>query len=402
MIPHRFDRSIGLLWIFLTLLKAVWVIDALVVVRRQHFFSSSVTTTSRIRTERYPNNNNNNYNYKNHNVVVVSLKYNEDNDDDVDCEKRRDILTNACNIVVAAEIMTTEVASAAEPVQIKDTDGIKALLQRKMRPKPPKVLRPKISQDFAVLLMRSSYNALDEMDCISMNQFQRDFFLIRASEYETYTRNVGDGMVQQGDLTDPYYFDFISFAQYKTINREIINDPLFVFEEQQIPPEGSSQERTDARGNARFVPVVVKRDPTLTNAMLIPTHSSKVGSTILDKLEETFRETELKIPNVVYRRNSSTLLSSGIRQIVSLFLINGYAFNGEVVENDAVSKKYVITLNAPVTLWGGKVLQLEGEPLDNDFLLKTITEYIRRSGYSKIKSSTKFNGSMQEITITVS
>jgi len=384
----------------------VWVIDALVVVRRQHSFVVIATTISRIRTARYPtspttnNSNNNKYNNKNHNVVVASLKYNDNNDDDVECEKRRDIITNAFNIVVAAEIMTTEVASAAEPVQTKDTDGIKALLQRKMRPKPPKVLRPKISQDFAILLMRSSYNALDEMDCISMNQFQRDFFLIRASEYETYTRNVGDGMVQQGDLTDPYYFDFISFAQYKTINREIINDPLFVFEEQQIPPEGSSQERTDAKGNARFVPVVVKRDPTLTNDMLIPIHSSKVGSTILDKFEENLKETELKIPNVVYRPNSSTLFL-GIRQIVKLFLINGYAFNGEVVENDGVTKKYVITLNAPVTLWGGKALQLEGEPLDNDFLLKTITEYIRRSGYSKIKSSTKFNGSTQEITLPV-
>lgn len=284
MIPHRFDRSMGFFLIFFTLLKVVWVIDALVVVRRQHSFVVIATTISRIRTARYPtspttnNSNNNKYNNKNHNVVVASLKYNDNNDDDVECEKRRDIITNAFNIVVAAEIMTTEVASAAEPVQTKDTDGIKALLQRKMRPKPPKVLRPKISQDFAILLMRSSYNALDEMDCISMNQFQRDFFLIRASEYETYTRNVGDGMVQQGDLTDPYYFDFISFAQYKTINREIINDPLFVFEEQQIPPEGSSQERTDAKGNARFVPVVVKRDPTLTNDMLIPVSNYMIYS----------------------------------------------------------------------------------------------------------------------------
>lgn len=284
MIPHQFDRSIGFFLIFFTLLKVVWVIDALVVVRRQHSFVVIATTISRIRTARYPtspttnNSNNNKYNNKNHNVVVASLKYNDNNDDDVECEKRRDIITNAFNIVVAAEIMATEVASAAEPVQTKDTDGIKALLQRKMRPKPPKVLRPKISQDFAILLMRSSYNALDEMDCISMNQFQRDFFLIRASEYETYTRNVGDGMVQQGDLTDPYYFDFISFAQYKTINREIINDPLFVFEEQQIPPEGSSQERTDAKGNARFVPVVVKRDPTLTNDMLIPVSNYMIYS----------------------------------------------------------------------------------------------------------------------------
>ena len=127
--------------------------------------------------------------------------------------------------------------------------------------------------------MRSSYNALDDIDVVGMDQFQRDFFLIRASEYETYKSNLGPGMVQQGDLTDPYYFDFISFVQYKTINREIKNNPLFVFEEQQIVPpdnKGSSsslsqeEERNDTAAPAVFVPVVVKRDPNLTNKMLIP------------------------------------------------------------------------------------------------------------------------------------
>ena len=146
--------------------------------------------------------------------------------------------------------------------------------------------------------------------------------------------------------------------------------------------------------------------------MNIQTHSKKVGSTILDKLEETFGDTDSKIPNVGIRPDSSTLLL-GIQQIVTLFLINGYAFKGEVVveSNDGDKKsstgrkslfaKYVITLNAPVTLWGGKALQLEGDPLDNDFILKTITEYIRRSGYNNIKSSIKFDGSTEEVTITV-
>jgi hypothetical protein len=182
--------------------------------------------------------------------------------------------------------------SAAEPVTSKDTDSLLAITKRKLRPKPPKLLRRKLSQDFAVLLMRSSYNALDELDCVAMDQFQRDFFLIRSSEYQDYTKNLGDGLVQQGDLTDPYYFDFISFAQYRTINRELMQDPPFVFQEMQ-----PAKEQTE-NGTTNFIPVVVRRDPSLTNAMLIPTHTAKVGSAILDRLEEIFGNTDSRIPKL--------------------------------------------------------------------------------------------------------
>ncbi|MGK3755249.1 MAG: hypothetical protein ACI8RD_007558 [Bacillariaceae sp.] len=275
MVLHRFIRSRLMILIFIIYyfsfcsMKIIWMSNALIVVapthRQQQHSSSSTsfaTTTTKHRAISLKKNDNDEYDDNNNN----------NNNNNVNCLKRRNIITNTCSLAAMTVAMTTNVGSslAAEPVQAKDTDSVKAILQRKLRSKPPKVLRRKLSQDFAVLLMRSSYNALDEMDCIAMDQFQRDFFLIRVSEYQTYTRNLGDGMVQQGDLTDPYYFDFISYAQYKTINREITNDPLFVFEEQQVPPEGSSEESTDSRGNARFIPVVVKRDPNLTNAMLIP------------------------------------------------------------------------------------------------------------------------------------
>lgn len=317
---------------------------------------------------------------------------------------RRDILASTCGFVATATALgIPDAASAAEPVKAKDTDSVLAIAKRKLRSKPPKVLRRKLSLDFAVLLMRSSYNALDEMDCVAMDQFQRDFFLIRVSEYETYTQNLGAGMVTQGDLTDPYYFDFISFAQYKTINREVTQDPPYVFEEQQVPPEGSSEPRMTPNGNARFVPVIVQRDPKLTNKMLIPTHQAKVGATILNKLEENFRDTDSKIPDVGYQPDSVKLLS-GIRQIVILFLISGYAFRADVTSVTGTSgalATYVVTLSAPATLWSGKVLQAEGDPLDNDFLLKTLTEYIRRSGYENTKSSIKYDGATEELAITV-
>ena len=64
-----------------------------------------------------------------------------------------------------------------------------------------------------------------------MDQFQRDFFLVCQAEYMAYADSLGPGAMVQGDLADPNYFDFISFAQYTTICREI-GDPNSVFEEQ--------------------------------------------------------------------------------------------------------------------------------------------------------------------------
>ena len=61
-----------------------------------------------------------------------------------------------------------DAAIAAAPITAQEADSFLAKSQRLVRPKPPKALRPKLDQDFAVLLMRSSYNALDELDCVAM------------------------------------------------------------------------------------------------------------------------------------------------------------------------------------------------------------------------------------------
>ena len=84
--------------------------------------------------------------------------------------------------------------------------------------------------------MRSSDNALDAMDCVTMDRFRRDFFLVRLADYESYKQNLGDGMVQLGDLKGPNYVDVIFFAQYKTINQEVNQDPPFISEEERLLP----------------------------------------------------------------------------------------------------------------------------------------------------------------------
>ena len=77
-------------------------------------------------------------------------------------------------------------------------------------------------------MYRSSYNTADELDFVAMDEFQKDFFLFRQSEWEDYKRY--HETVMQGDLEDPLYFDFISFCQYVTISNKM-KQGLFQFVE---------------------------------------------------------------------------------------------------------------------------------------------------------------------------
>jgi hypothetical protein len=71
-------------------------------------------------------------------------------------------------LLPASNILTPYAAFAAAPITTKETDSLGVMARRALRPKPPKILRRKLSMDFAVLLMRSSYSALDRLDCVAM------------------------------------------------------------------------------------------------------------------------------------------------------------------------------------------------------------------------------------------
>ncbi|CAB9511485.1 expressed unknown protein [Seminavis robusta] len=298
-------------------------------------------------------------------------------------------------------------ANAAAPVTIEEADSFGAKAQRLLRPKPPKALRPKLNKDFAVLLMRSSYMALDQLDCVAMDQFQRDFFLIRQAEYQFYVNELGPGIVQQGDLTDPYYFDFISFAQYATISREILQNPAVVFNEQKPieVPEDEPQ---------RFETVVIKRDPALTNDKLASTHSQLVALAILNKLDETFGTTDARIPKVdPQSRPSADAVLASVSQLVKLFLINGYAWDGKAsisknsaaVDGDASGTQISINLTAPANIWSGQALQLRnklGGGVSNSFILTCANELVRRMGYEIAATSVSYTGTNEICTFTLS
>jgi hypothetical protein len=101
-----------------------------------------------------------------------------DSDQGESCSSRRELLSRVGSLSIISIIAQGDPAYAAAPITVAETGNLGALTQRALRSKPPRVLRKKLNIDFAVLLMQSSYNALDQLDCVAMDQFQRDFFLL--------------------------------------------------------------------------------------------------------------------------------------------------------------------------------------------------------------------------------
>jgi hypothetical protein len=303
---------------------------------------------------------------------------------------------------------------AAAPLTAEIADDPIARFERTfLRPRPAKVLRPRMNLDFAISLMRSSYNALDGIDIVPMDRFQRDFFLLRQAEYQSYADALGAGMTMQGDLADPNYFDYISFAQYATINREL-NDPMTVFEERQPIEDGGG----DDDEPQRFDTVVVRRDASLTKSDLCQKHSQLVGSAILDRLITTFGNTASALPVIEpgSRPSSSHVLSS-IRQMVKLFVISGYAWDGDAsmiidgrtttgindddVVADASGTVFAMTFKSPATLWSGQCLKAKNAILMNDFALKTAREMMHRAGYDTTDASVRYENYNEISTFAV-
>ena len=134
----------------------------------------------------------------------------------------------------------------------------KNFIDSKRRPQPVKVPRTEVYRPFAVLLMRSCYDAVDALNYVPMDKFQKDFFLLRQTEWEKYLE---ENDCKQGDLSNPMYFDFISAAQFATISQQM-GEAQSVFEE-----------RTGAEGTVS----VVARDKELQDNELLPSAFFKVA-----------------------------------------------------------------------------------------------------------------------------
>ena len=87
---------------------------------------------------------------------------------------------------------------------------------------PPVFLRKTLEIALAVALLRSSYDAIDELNICAMDEFQIKSWKTRQLSYEAYKSLIYPLAMEQGDLKNPLYFDHISFSQYSTL-KAILN-----------------------------------------------------------------------------------------------------------------------------------------------------------------------------------
>eukprot|EP00960_Hanusia_phi_P037126 752751-Hanusia_phi.AAC.2 len=204
-----------------------------------------------------------------------------------------------------------------------------------LRPKPIRIPRTFMFLQFAVLLMRSCYNTVDDLDFYPMNQFQKDFFLLRQDEWEKYIK---ENDVQQGDLTNALYFDFISAAQFASITQSI---------------QGAKQifEETSGVENEKHV---IQRDPKLKDDnLLAPRFFLRSGDKMYDGLLTNFTDDSNYVkPPLPARKKLGTVLyplplslpplPALLTFRVQIFQNNGYAMKIDVEDAGAADTQAYI------------------------------------------------------------
>jgi hypothetical protein len=244
-----------------------------------------------------------------------------------------------------------------------------------MLTKENRLPRTEVYKPFAVLLMRSCYDAVDALNFVPMDKFQKDFFLLRQNEWEKY---LAENDCKQGDLSNPQYFDFISAAQFATISQQMV-DAQKIFEE-----------RTGAEGTM----TVVSRDADLQDNEQLPSAFFKVaGDKMYDGLMANFTGelffTQPPIP--VAPDASDDQVVAALTQLYKKMVELGYALEVKVSADDVVppqallqeaamvktfasafaasgavpasagslsqakGRRVCFTLKAPATLWGRQV-----------------------------------------------
>ena len=264
-------------------------------------------------------------------------------------------------------IYITQRASVLQAVRERLVlDGLAQYLDQSTRPKHIDIPRKSMELPFAILLMRSSYNAVDELDFVPMTEFQKTFFLFRQSEWELYKQFHPN--VIQGILSDPYYFDFISFAQYA-----VISDKIKLARSDFI-------ETVNAQGDT----IVVNRDTRLVpNEKLTQLHGKIVGNKIIEYLYSTYppsalpdNSTKLIGNDGILGYKNAIIFTKYLQLILDLFSINNYALDMKVsmVADDSTDRKneFVVKIKSvlPVTLWSSKALANRRDSPSNNFEIK--------------------------------
>lgn len=203
-------------------------------------------------------------------------------------------------------------------------------------PPPVKLLsRPALELPFAVVLMRSGYNAVDALDIVAMDEYQKEFFDIRIHSWEKYLHD-NPGM-KQGQLSNAKYFDFISYVQMNT-TLKFVREPQAVFSEKYPDP--------DADGT--FQSRVVRRD-----LVALPNSDAILEAFRIDVGRRIATSLEISIPDIGRMRTDYEVLLAVLSNVHGRMERDGFCLRTvfDVMED---TNECAVEMVAPATLWGAR------------------------------------------------
>ena len=244
-----------------------------------------------------------------------------------------------------------------------------------LSPQPIKFPRKVLNLKFAVLLMRSSYDTVDELDFVPMDEYQISFWKRRGAEQESYLGQYSPLKPKIGELSDPLYFDFINYSQMvTTANKMQPKEARQVFLERCPEPEDC----LDTSGKK-----LVRRDPSMTDALLPSIFETRVGDKVYDGLLNGFRgETFTGTPSPLPPNSSIYKVVDGVRSLLDVMLNAGYALKSTVSRSETDDgQSFEVSITGPATLWGITALQYQRSPVSNAYDALAIGAFLRASGF---------------------
>ncbi|GLC41889.1 hypothetical protein PLESTB_001043800 [Pleodorina starrii] len=263
--------------------------------------------------------------------------------------------------MLAAPFLRTPTASAAD---------LQDYLSRVFPQAPEPILFPRknLAQPFAVLLMRSAYETVDDLDFIPMNDFQKAFWKLRASEQEAYNLQYSPLKPRIGDVTDSLYFDFISYSQFSTISSQM--------------PQGQ-QVFKEYCEDCPDLYRIVRRDAALAdNALLPAAFFTRTGDKIYAGLRNGFRDFQFGGPPPLPAGASLAALTTAVQNLLDVMVNNGYALKAEVYDVDDAEQSFKVKITGPANLWGLTNLNFRRSLVLNAYDCMAVDALLRASGRS--------------------
>lgn len=172
---------------------------------------------------------------------------------------------------------------------------------------------------------------MDDLDCYPMDTWQKEFWLRRRSEWESYRNQNEPLRIEQGDLANPLYFDFIAAMQFATVDKSL-REPKQRFREFCGEECGEEQYR------------IITRDGLYSDDLRLPElFAENFGKRLYGKL------VELATPLPITLESQGETPLALATALEDYFVSQGFALKSEVSERK--DGTLVIKTTGAATLW---------------------------------------------------